>query len=109
MKTAKDVTVSFFKVVLEVTSINSSRSYGLVVLKSIQKRLIRDFPFFNLINIDERAVKVDGMINSIHTKKIKDLFISIIEIIGPSLLNRLIKEKLDIEDLRYLNRIGVRF
>ena len=109
MKTTKDVTVSFFKVVLEVISVNSSRSYGLVVLKNIQKRLVRDFPFFKLIKIGTSTVKVDIMINSVSTKKIKSLFISIIDMIGPGLLKILMKEKLDIEDLKYLNRIGVRF
>ena len=109
MKTTKDVTVSFFRVVLEVISINSSRNYGMVVLRNIQKRLIKRFPFFKLIKISGSTVKVDGMINSVDTKKIKALFVSIIEIIGPNLLKLLIKEKLDIEDLKFLNKIGVRF
>ena len=109
MKTTKDVTVSFFKVVLEVIARNSSKSYGMVVLKNIQKKLIKEFPFLNLIKIKDSTIKVDGMINSIDTKNIKALFVCIIEIIGPNLLKLLIKEKLDMEDLRYLNRIGVRF
>ena len=65
MKTTKDVTVSFFKVVLEVIARNSSKSYGMVVLKNIQKKLIKEFPFLNLIKIK----------NSVDTKNIKALFV----------------------------------
>ena len=69
---------------------------------------IKEFPFFKLIKINGSTVKVDGMINSIDTKKIKALFVTIIEITGPNLLKLLIKEKLGTEDLNYLNGIGIR-
>ena len=109
MKTTKEVTIDFFKVILIVISRNSSKSYGLVVLKNIQKMLLKDFPFFKLIKISDSTVKVDSMINFIDTKKISTLFIRIINILGPNLLKLFIRERLDIEDLKYLNKIGVKF
>ena len=49
------------------------------------------------------------MINSIDTKSIRVLFIKVIDILGPNLLKMVIRERLDSEDIKYLNRIGVRF
>ena len=108
MKTTKEVTRDFFKVVLSVIAKNSSKGYAIVVLKNIQKLLIKDFKFFKLINVSSSSIKVDDMINSIDTKSIRTLLIKVIDILGPNLLKMVLKERLDSEDIKYLNRMGVR-
>ena len=109
MKTTKEVAIDFFRVILSVMAKNSSKSYALIVLKNIQKTLIKDFKFFKLVKVSDSTIKVDDMINSIDTKSIRALFIKVIDILGPNLLKLVIKERLDSEDIKYLNRIGVRF
>lgn len=109
MKTTKEVTTDFLNVILEVISRNSSKNYGLVALKRIQKTLSREFPFFRLVKIDDNKIKVESIINSVDTKKIRLLFVRTIEMLGPNLLKLLIKERLDAEDIKYLNKIGVKF
>jgi len=108
MKTTQEVVKDFFKSILVVITKNSSKSYGLVVFKNMKNRLIKDFSFLNLIKISNSTINIDSKINSVGTSKIRELFNKVMDIIGPDILKLLIKERLDSEDLIYLNKIGVR-
>ena len=58
MKTTKEVTIDFFRVILSVMAKNSSKSYALIVLKNIQKQLIREFSFFKLVKVSDSSIKL---------------------------------------------------
>ena len=107
-KTTKEVTMKFFRVIFEVLSKNSSKKYAFVALKNMQKRLAKEFKFFKLIKIGGGKIVVHDAINSIGARNIKNLFIKIIDLLGPDFLKLLIREKMDSEDIKFLNRIGVR-
>lgn len=108
MKTTQDVIKDFYKSILVVITRNSSKNYGLIIFQHMEKKLIKDFPFLDLIKISDHNVKIDSKINNIDTKEIRKIFTKIMEILGPDILKLLIKEHLDSEDMRYLNQIGVK-
>lgn len=108
MKTTQEVVKDFLNSILVVIAKNSSKSYGLVIFQHMKKRLIKDFSFLNLIKISNSTIKIDSKVNFVDTAEIRDLFNKIMDILGPDILKLLIKERLDSEDLRYLNKIGVR-
>ena len=109
MKTLQDVTKDFFKSILVVISKNSSKSYGILVLNNLRKRIINDFPIFNLIEFKNSHIEIDTKIKSADTRDISKLFNKIIDTLGPDILKLFIKEYLDSSDIKYLNKIGVRF
>ena len=109
MKTIQEVTKDFFNTLLFVIAKNSSKSYGLVALRNIKKSLNNEFPFVELIKISDSTIKIDRMMNSIDSKKIKRLFTKTINILGPNFLKLIMRDKLDEEDIKYLNKIGVKF
>ena len=107
-KTTQDVAKDFFDGILDIIVRNSSKSYGLLVLNNTKKKLAREFPFLKFIKIVDTTVKIDKAINFVDAKKFGKLFIRIIGMLGPDILQLLIKEELDPEDVKYLNKIGVR-
>lgn len=108
MKTSQEVIKDFFNSILVVIAKNSSESYGLVIFKNMKNRLIKDFPFLNFMKISNSTIKIDSKINSVDTAKIREFFNRVMDILGPNILKLLIKERLDSEDIKYLNKIGVR-
>ena len=109
MKTPQDVIKDFFQSILSVISKNSSKSYGLIILKDIKKKFTNDFPILRNIKITDITIKVDKSIKLSDTKEIVELFNKIIDSLGPDLLKLFIRQQLDREDISYLERIGVKF
>lgn len=108
MKTTQEVVQDFFNSILEVIAKNSSKSYGLVVFKNMKNDLVKNFTFLKYMKISNSTIKIDSKINSVYASKIKNLFNTVMNILGPNILKLLIKERMDPEDIEYLNRIGVR-
>lgn len=108
MRTSKEVTEDFFEALLAVLAKNTSKNYGLIVFKNIKKQLIKEFPFFSLVNISDSTIKIERMINSIEIHELGMLLERIIEILGPDILKFLLKENLDKQDVIYLHKIGVK-
>ena len=109
MKKIQEVTKDFLKSILLVIASNSSKSYGIYILKNLKKKLINDFPVFNLIEFDNNDIQIDIKIKSADTKEVSKLFNKIIDMLGPDILKLFLKEHMDSYDIKYLNKIGVRF
>jgi len=109
MKTVDDVTKDFLKSILVAISKNSSKSYGIFILKNLKKRLIKDYPLFKLIKFNNSNIEIDAKILTANTNDISKLLNKIINMLGPDILKLFIKDHLDNYDIKYLNSIGVRF
>ena len=103
------VTKSFFKATREIIAKNTSSHYSELAMNGITEQLGKEFKFLKNIRIIGKSIDVDESINSVSEKELKKFFMRIVNLIGPNYLKMLLAQKLDPEELLYLENIGLKF
>ncbi len=103
----KHVTTHFFTLLLNLVVDGTSNEYGAVVLQTIKKKLIKEYPFFKYVEIRDDSVKVDFAINTVSKQQVGKLFKSVIGMISSDFLKLYLQQRLDKEDLEFFNEIGL--
>lgn len=104
----KHVTTHFFTLLLYLVVYSTSNDYGAVVLRSIKKKLIKEYPFFKYVEIRDKAVKVDFAINTVSKQQVGKLFKSVMGMISSDFLKLYLQQRLDKEDLEFFDEVGLR-
>ncbi|MEK6808749.1 MAG: hypothetical protein AABY14_03625 [Nanoarchaeota archaeon] len=107
--TNKNVTANFFSVIIDVLSKNTSKNYSLLVITNMKKTLSGEHRVLEYVDFQNGKVRIGDKINGVQNKKLGGLFIKIIDLLGPNLLKVMIKDELDPETVKYLEKLGVRF
>ena len=107
--TNQNVTKAFFEATRDIIAENTSPAYSEFAMNGVREQLSKEFKFLKNIRIKGQAIEVDRTINYIRKNELKRFFAKIVNMIGPNYLKMLLSQRLEPEELRYLENLGLEF
>lgn len=103
------VTKAFFEATRDIIAKNTSSHYSELAMNGLRDKLDEEFKFLKNVHIKGKSIEVDKSINSVGEKELKKFFMTIVDLVGPDYLKILLAQRLDPEELQYLENLGLKF